>query len=87
MFMMNVGGVVEMNITFLSPLTPGDQKRQSLIFTYLDVAVESLDGKPHNVQLYTDISAGKPCHLCWTILTDTSRMGCRRSLICCAMGV
>jgi len=48
-----------MNITFLSPLTPGDHKRQSLIFTYLDVAVQSLDGNSHDVQLYTDISAGK----------------------------
>jgi hypothetical protein len=56
---MNVGGLVEMNITFLSPLTPGDHKRQSLIFTYLDVAVQSLDGNSHDVQLYTDISAGK----------------------------
>ena len=58
-FIMNVGGLVEMNITFLSPLTPGDHKRQSLIFTYLDVAVQSLDGNSHDVQLYTDISAGK----------------------------
>ncbi|TVY85335.1 Glutaminase A [Lachnellula suecica] len=56
-FTMDVGGVVEMNITFLSPITPDDQKRQSLVFSYLDVAVQSLDGHSHDVQLYTDISA------------------------------
>jgi len=57
-FTMDVAGKVEMNITFMSPVTPSDQKRQSLIFSYLDVAVESVDGMSHNVQLYTDISAG-----------------------------
>ncbi len=57
-FTMDVGGKVEMTITFLSPITPDDQKRQSLIFSYMDVAVQSSDGAPHDVQLYTDISAG-----------------------------
>ncbi|CZR65302.1 probable glutaminase GtaA [Phialocephala subalpina] len=57
MFTMNVGGLVEMNITFMSPLTPNDQKRQSLLFSYLEVVVQSLDGPSHEVQLYTDISA------------------------------
>lgn len=59
-FTMDVGGKVEMNITLLSPVTPEDQKRQSLIFSYLDVGVQSLDGASHDVQLYTDITAGKP---------------------------
>ncbi|KAF7718747.1 Glutaminase [Penicillium ucsense] len=56
-FTMNVGGMVEMNITFMSPLTPDDFKRQSLVFTYLNVDVSSLDGNEHDVQLYADISA------------------------------
>ncbi|CAJ2502899.1 Uu.00g102930.m01.CDS01 [Anthostomella pinea] len=56
-FVMNVGGKVEMNITFLSPVTPTDLKRQSLVFSYLDVAVTSLDGASHDVQLYADCSA------------------------------
>ncbi|KAH7319365.1 glutaminase GtaA [Rhexocercosporidium sp. MPI-PUGE-AT-0058] len=56
-FTMDVGGRVEMNVTFLSPVTPEDPKRQSLIFSYLDVGVQSLDGHSHDVQLYTDISA------------------------------
>ncbi|CAF9939885.1 MAG: hypothetical protein HETSPECPRED_002085 [Heterodermia speciosa] len=50
-------GAVDMNITFLSPLTPTDLKRQSLPFSYVNVAVSSADGKPHDVELYTDITA------------------------------
>lgn len=56
---MDVDGKIRMNITFLSPITPGDQKRQSLIFSYLEVNVASQDGLSHDVQLYADISAGK----------------------------
>ncbi|KAI1434171.1 glutaminase GtaA [Xylaria sp. CBS 124048] len=55
-FVMNVAGKVEMNITFLSPVTPNDLKRQSLTFSYLDVGVHSLDGANHDVQLYSDVS-------------------------------
>ena len=57
-FTMNVGGKVEMNVTFLSPIYPDDEKRQSLVFTYLDVSVQSADGNAHTVELYSDISAG-----------------------------
>lgn len=60
-FTMNVGGLVEMNVTFMSPITPQDFKRQSLVFSYLNVEVSSLDGKEHNVQVYSDISAGEYC--------------------------
>ncbi|KAI1462679.1 glutaminase A [Annulohypoxylon moriforme] len=56
-FVMSVGGKVEMNITFLTPVTPNDLKRQSLVFSYLEVAVSSLDGASHDVQLYADVSA------------------------------
>lgn len=58
-FTMDVGGKVEMNITFMSPITPDDFKRQSLVFSYLNVEVSSLDGNDHDVQVYADISAGK----------------------------
>jgi len=51
-------GKIELKVTFLSPLTPKDYKRQSLTFSYMDVAVSSLDGSEHDVQVYTDISAG-----------------------------
>ncbi|QQK48227.1 Glutaminase GtaA [Penicillium digitatum] len=56
-FTMNVENKIEMNITFLSPVTPTDLKRQSLVFSYLNVEVSSLDGQKHNVQVYADISA------------------------------
>ncbi|KAF2139407.1 uncharacterized protein K452DRAFT_232773 [Aplosporella prunicola CBS 121167] len=56
-FTMDVDGKVELNITFLSPLAPNDLKRQSLIFSYLNVEVTSSDGESHDVQLYSDISA------------------------------
>lgn len=58
-FIMNVAGKVTMNVTFLSPITPTDLKRQSIIGTYLSVAVSSRDGANHNVQLYADTSAGE----------------------------
>ncbi|KAF2126519.1 glutaminase GtaA [Dothidotthia symphoricarpi CBS 119687] len=48
---------VTVKITFLSPLTPNDFKRQSLIFSYMEVEVSSLNGTTHDVQIYTDISA------------------------------
>ncbi|KAI9695264.1 MAG: hypothetical protein M1820_008783 [Bogoriella megaspora] len=50
-------GPVTLNVTFLSPIYPNDIKRQSIISSYVDVAVESNDGNSHDVQLYTDISA------------------------------
>jgi hypothetical protein len=57
-FTMDVEGKIEMNITFMTPITPDDLKRQSLIFSYLDIAVQSIDGASHDIQLYSDISAG-----------------------------
>jgi len=57
-FTMRVDNKVQMVITFLSPVTPNDLKRQSLTLSYLHVAVSSLDNEDHNVQLYADISAG-----------------------------
>ncbi|KAH8426489.1 glutaminase GtaA [Aspergillus melleus] len=56
-FTLHVDDLVQMNVTFLSPITPDDLRRQSLIFSYLDVDIASLDGKAHDVQLYADISA------------------------------
>lgn len=53
-------GSVGLNVTFLSPVTPTDLMRQSIPGTYMNVEVYSLDGAEHNVQLYTDVSAGEP---------------------------
>ncbi|RYP52667.1 hypothetical protein DL768_002223 [Monosporascus sp. mg162] len=56
-FILDAGGKVEMSVTFLSPVTASDLRRQSLSFSYLDVGVHSLDGASHDVQLYADVSA------------------------------
>ncbi|KAL5334087.1 glutaminase GtaA [Aspergillus crustosus] len=56
-FTMHVEEAVEMKVTFLSPITPNDLRRQSLVFSYLNVSVTSLDGESHSVQVYADISA------------------------------
>lgn len=58
-FTITVDDKVQLKVTFLSPLTPNDFKRQSLIFSYMEVEVSSLDNSEHDVQIYTDISAGK----------------------------
>ena len=86
-FVMDVAGVVEMNITFLSSITPTDLMRQSLIFSYVDVSVTSTDGATHDVQLYTDLTAGKPIgstSLVLALLTMLlDRMGLCRQDRCC----
>lgn len=56
-FTLNVGNAVQMNVTFMSPVTPHDNLRMSLPYSYMNVEVGSLDGTSHDVQLYTDISA------------------------------
>ncbi|KAI4617594.1 uncharacterized protein J4E87_008230 [Alternaria ethzedia] len=56
-FTITAGDTVQLKVTFMSPLTPNDFKRQSLIFSYMNVEVSSLDGSQHDVQIYTDISA------------------------------
>lgn len=57
-FTIQANDKVSLKVTYLSPLTPKDMKRQSLVFSYMDVEVSSLDGAEHDVQIYTDISAG-----------------------------
>lgn len=58
-FSLTVGDVVALNVTLLSPVTPQDAMRQSIPLSYMSVAVQSLDGSPHDVQLYTDMTGGK----------------------------
>lgn len=57
-FTIDVNDKVTIKASFISPLTPKDLKRQSLVASYLNVEVSSKDGADHDVQLYTDISAG-----------------------------
>lgn len=57
-FQFDVGGLVSMKVTFLSPLSPDDMLRQSAPVSYMAVIVQSTDGNEHDVQVYTDVSAG-----------------------------
>ncbi|EGF98815.1 uncharacterized protein MELLADRAFT_50868 [Melampsora larici-populina 98AG31] len=47
---------IELQVSFLSPITPNDLFRQSLPLSYLTISVKSLDGLPHQVELYTDFN-------------------------------
>jgi len=55
-FYMQVGPM-NLNVTFMSPIEPQDPVKQSLPFSYLVFEAASIDGNPHNVQVYTDISS------------------------------
>jgi hypothetical protein len=50
------GGGVQLVAEFLSPVEPGDTRRQSIPFSYLTLSARSIDGHTHDVQLYADIS-------------------------------
>ena len=58
-FNLDINGAVDMTVTFLSAVFPEDYMRQSFPISFMDVEVQSKDGAPHNVSVYTDISAGK----------------------------
>ncbi|KAF7378321.1 hypothetical protein MSAN_00258100 [Mycena sanguinolenta] len=49
-------GPMQLNVTFLSPIEPSDSSRQSFPFSYVYLDGTATDGKPHSVQLYSDIS-------------------------------
>ena len=50
------GGGVSLVVEFLSPVEPGDLRRQSIPMSYVLMTASSLDGGSHDVQLYFDIS-------------------------------
>src|SRR5450755_3003931 len=50
------GGGVELVVEFLSPVEPGDLKRQSIPLSYVLISARSIDGHSHDVQIYADIS-------------------------------
>ncbi|BBB01493.1 putative glutaminase [Actinacidiphila reveromycinica] len=54
-FLFEAAGV-ELTVTFLSPVEPGDLRRQSVPLSYLTADVRSADGAAHDVKLYFDIS-------------------------------
>jgi hypothetical protein len=50
------GGGIRLIVEFLSPVEPGDLRAQSIPMSYLLLTASSLDGRPHNLQIYMDIS-------------------------------
>jgi hypothetical protein len=62
-FQFDVGGLLSLEVLFLSPISPDDLVRQSAPVSYLSVSVSSKDGKEHDVQIYTDVSAGECCKM------------------------
>jgi hypothetical protein len=58
-FQFDVGGLLSLEVLFLSPISPDDLSRQSAPVSYLSVIVSSTDGNEHDVQIYTDVSAGE----------------------------
>ncbi|EIM89463.1 uncharacterized protein STEHIDRAFT_52330 [Stereum hirsutum FP-91666 SS1] len=69
-------GPITFNITFFSPIEPGDWVRQSIPFSYLYLDAISTDGESHSVQVYTDISAewcsgNRDSPVNWTTLVDS----------------
>lgn len=64
-FTFDVNSKVTLTATFLSPVYPNDLVKQSLQFSYIDVAVESSDGASHDVQIYLDVTGGECSGLCY----------------------
>jgi hypothetical protein len=54
-FTLQAGGV-ELIAEWLSPIEPGDLRRESAPFTLLTVSVRGIDGAGHDVQVYADIT-------------------------------
>jgi hypothetical protein len=52
------GGGIRFIVEFLSPVEPGNLRAQSIPMSYLLLTAVSLDGAPHDVQVYMDISSG-----------------------------
>ncbi|KAJ6467832.1 DUF1793-domain-containing protein [Mycena sanguinolenta] len=49
-------GPMLLTVTFLSPIEPSDWGRQSFPFSYVSLDGTAIDGQPHSIQLYSDIS-------------------------------
>lgn len=58
-FEFDVGGKVSLKVRFTSPITPDDLLRQSAPVSYMGLEIMSKDGGEHDVQIYTDVTAGK----------------------------
>jgi hypothetical protein len=75
-FTMTAGGV-ELTAEWLSPIEPGDLKRESAPLALLTVSVQAADGNSHDVQLYADItgewaSSDETAKITWRTTTTAS---------------
>src|SRR5579875_3060723 len=50
------GGGVQIALEFLSPIEPGDLRRQSIPMAWVLVTAQSIDGSSHDVSVFLDIS-------------------------------
>ncbi|KZV70718.1 hypothetical protein PENSPDRAFT_685287 [Peniophora sp. CONT] len=50
-------GHMQLTVTFLSPIEPGDLVKQSIPASYVALEARATDGNAHDIQVYTDISA------------------------------
>jgi hypothetical protein len=81
-FQFDVGGLLSLEVVFLSPISPNDLVRQSAPVSYLSVSISSKDGAEHDVQIYTDVSAGECCRMIYHYSHDLfdHRMGLWRQV-------
>ncbi|EPS95243.1 hypothetical protein FOMPIDRAFT_1054403 [Fomitopsis schrenkii] len=69
-------GLMNVTVTFLSPVYPSDLVRQSLPFSYTALEFESTDGNSHDIQVYSDITGEWLCgdrgqEMKWSAPTQT----------------
>ncbi|KAH9026781.1 hypothetical protein EDB84DRAFT_1501283, partial [Lactarius hengduanensis] len=72
-------GPMQVNLTFLNPIEPGDWVKQSIPFSYLSLTAKSLDGAAHAVQMYSYpgpvvaewMSADRNQVIVWTTTTNS----------------
>ncbi|KAH9024050.1 hypothetical protein EDB85DRAFT_2119040 [Lactarius pseudohatsudake] len=50
-------GPMQVNLTFLNPIEPGNWVKQSIPFSYLSLTAITLDGEAHAVQVHSHLSA------------------------------
>ncbi|KAH9021481.1 hypothetical protein EDB84DRAFT_1274954 [Lactarius hengduanensis] len=73
-------GHMQINLTFLNPIEPGDWVKQSIPLSYMSLTATSLDGVAHSVQVYSDLGAGwlsgnQSQEILWTGIGEDSVIG------------
>jgi hypothetical protein len=79
-------GKVGINVTFLTPITLDDLRRQSLPASYMSVSFWSLDKKNHSVSLYSDVDgrwlSGDPnARIQWSIALNAKKKAGEANLV------